>query len=118
MREFEITAPGPDTPMRLLSGGNQQRVVLARELSASPKVLVAAQPTRGLDVGAIEYMGGRLQAAAGAGVGVLLISSELEEILALAHRIVVLHRGRVVGEMSRAEADLERLGLLMGGAAA
>jgi simple sugar transport system ATP-binding protein len=118
MREFDITAPGPDTPMRLLSGGSQQRVVLARELSAAPKVLVAAQPTRGLDVGAIEYMGGRLQAAAGAGVGVLLISSELEEILALAHRIVVLHRGRVVGEMSRAEADLERLGLLMGGAAA
>jgi simple sugar transport system ATP-binding protein len=118
MSEFEITAPGPDTPMRLLSGGNQQRVVLARELSASPTVLVAAQPTHGLDVGAIEYMGGRLRAAAESGVGVLLISNELEEILALAHRIVVVHRGRVVGEMSRAEADLERIGLLMGGAAA
>jgi simple sugar transport system ATP-binding protein len=118
MSEFEITAPGPDTPMRLLSGGNQQRVVLARELSASPRVLVAAQPTHGLDVGAIEYMGGRLRAAAESGVGVLLISNELEEILALAHRIVVVHRGRVVGEMSRAEADLERIGLLMGGAAA
>ena len=88
MSEFEITAPGPDTPMRLLSGGNQQRVVLARELSASPTVLVAAQPTHGLDVGAIEYMGGRLRAAAESGVGVLLISTELEEILALAHRIV------------------------------
>jgi simple sugar transport system ATP-binding protein len=118
MSEFEITAPGPDTPMRLLSGGNQQRVVLARELSASPTVLVAAQPTHGLDVGAIEYMGARLRAAAESGVGVLLISNELEEILALAHRIVVVHRGRVVGEMSRAEADLERIGLLMGGAAA
>jgi simple sugar transport system ATP-binding protein len=118
MREFEILAPSPDTPMRLLSGGNQQRVVLARELSAAPKVLVAAQPTRGLDVGAIEYMGTRLQATAESGVGVLLISNELEEILALAHRIVVIHRGRVVGEMTRAEADLERIGLLMGGAAA
>jgi simple sugar transport system ATP-binding protein len=118
MSEFEITAPGPDTPMRLLSGGNQQRVVLARELSASPTVLVAAQPTHGLDVGAIEYMGARLRATAESGVGVLLISNELEEILALAHRIVVLHRGRVVGEMSRADADLERIGLLMGGAAA
>jgi simple sugar transport system ATP-binding protein len=118
MSEFEITAPGPDTPMRLLSGGNQQRVVLARELSASPTVLVAAQPTHGLDVGAIEYMGARLRAAAESGVGVLLISNELEEILALAHRIVVVHRGRVVGEMTRAEADLERIGLLMGGAAA
>jgi len=118
MSEFEISAPGPDTPMRLLSGGNQQRVVLARELSASPTVLVAAQPTHGLDVGAIEYMGARLRAAAESGVGVLLISNELEEILALAHRIVVVHRGRVVGEMTRAEADLERIGLLMGGAAA
>ena len=118
MSEFEISAPGPDTPMRLLSGGNQQRVVLARELSASPNVLVAAQPTHGLDVGAIEYMGARLRAAAESGVGVLLISNELEEILALAHRIVVVHRGRVVGEMTRAEADLERIGLLMGGAAA
>jgi len=118
MSEFEISAPGPDTPMRLLSGGNQQRVVLARELSASPTVLVAAQPTHGLDVGAIEYMGARLRAAAESGVGVLLISNELEEILALAHRIVVVHRGRVVGEMARAEADLERLGMLMGGAAA
>jgi simple sugar transport system ATP-binding protein len=118
MSEFEITAPGPDTPMRILSGGNQQRVVLARELSASPIVLVAAQPTHGLDVGAIEYMGARLRAAAESGVGVLLISNELEEILALAHRIVVVHRGRVVGEMTRAEADLERIGLLMGGAAA
>ena len=85
------------------------------ELSAAPKVLVAAQPSHGLDVGAIEYMSGRLRAAADAGVGVLLISSELEEILALAHRIVVVHRGRVVGEMSRAEADLEHIGLLMGG---
>ena len=74
--------------MRLLSGGNQQRVVLARELSASPTVLVAAQPTHGLDVGAIEYMGARLRAAAESGVGVLLISTELEEMLALAHRIV------------------------------
>ena len=110
--------PAPTPRCGSLSGGNQQRVVLARELSAAPKVLVAAQPTRGLDVGAIEYMGGRLRAAAAAGVGVLLISTELEEILALAHRIVVIHRGRIVGEMAAAEADLERLGLLMGGAAA
>ena len=81
-------------------------------------MLVAAQPTRGLDVGAIEYMGARLRAAAESGVAVLLISTELEEILALSDRIVVVHRGRVVGEMTRAEADLERIGLLMGGAAA
>ena len=99
-----------------LSGGNQQRVVLARELSHSPRVLVAAQPTRGLDVGAIEYMSGRLRAAAADGVGVLLISTELEEILDLADRIVVMSHGRAVGEMRRGDVDLDRLGLLMGGA--
>ncbi|MDG2262124.1 MAG: ABC transporter ATP-binding protein, partial [Actinomycetota bacterium] len=89
---------------------------LARELSNDPKVLVAAQPTRGLDVGAIEYISDRLRAAAAEGVAVLLISSELEEILDLAHRIVVMHENRIVGEMPRAGADLERIGLLMTGA--
>jgi ABC-type uncharacterized transport system ATPase subunit len=116
--EFDIQCSGPDAPMWSLSGGNQQRVVLARELALGPRVLIAAQPTRGLDVGAIEYMGDRLRRAAEEGVGVLLISSELEEILELSHRIVVMHRGCIVGEMSRADADLERIGLLMGGVAA
>jgi simple sugar transport system ATP-binding protein len=97
-----------------LSGGNQQRLVLARELSHDPVVLVAAQPTRGLDVGAIEYMSQRLRSVAKSGVGVLLISTELEEILDLADRIAVLYRGRIVGEMTRHDVDLERLGLLMG----
>lgn len=115
IEQYDIQCTGPDAPMWSLSGGNQQRVVLARELSQSPKVLVAAQPTRGLDVGAIEYMGEQLVASAEAGVAVLLISSELEEILDLSHRIVVMHNGRIIGEMSRADADLERLGLLMGG---
>jgi simple sugar transport system ATP-binding protein len=101
-----------------LSGGNQQRVVLARELSQEPAVLVAAQPTRGLDVGAIEFMTQRLRQAAEDGVGVLLISSELEEILDLAHRIVVISDGRIIGEMRRDDADLDRIGLLMGGHAA
>jgi len=117
IEQFGIQCSGPDAPMWSLSGGNQQRVVLARELSQNPKVLVAAQPTRGLDVGAIEYMGDRLAAAAADGVAVLLISSELEEILDLSHRIVVMHAGRIVGEMNRSDVDLERLGLLMGGAA-
>jgi simple sugar transport system ATP-binding protein len=100
-----------------LSGGNQQRVVVARELSANPVVLVAAQPTRGLDVGAIEFMGAKLRETAADGVGVLLVSNELEEILHLADRIVVMHAGRVVGEMAREDADMERIGLLMGGMA-
>ncbi|MGY6502108.1 MAG: ABC transporter ATP-binding protein [Acidimicrobiales bacterium] len=115
--EFEIATPSPDTPMWQLSGGNQQRVVLARELSRAPDVLVAAQPTRGLDVGAIEWMSDRLREAARSGVGVLLISTELEELADLADRIVVIYRGRIVGEMDRDALDIDRLGLLMGGAA-
>lgn len=116
--DFDIQCSGPDAPMWSLSGGNQQRVVLARELSNNPKVLVAAQPTRGLDVGAIEYMTDRIRHAAADGVAVLLISSELEEILDVSDRIAVMHRGRIVGLMSRAEATREQLGLLMGGAVA
>jgi simple sugar transport system ATP-binding protein len=98
---FGILCTGPRAPMWSLSGGNQQRVVLARELSHDPVVLVAAQPTRGLDVGAIEYMSSQLRAVASAGVAVLLISTELEEILDLADRIVVISNGRIVGQMQR-----------------
>ncbi|MBT0772449.1 ABC transporter ATP-binding protein [Kineosporia sp. J2-2] len=118
IEEFGISTPSPDTPVRRLSGGNQQRVVLARELSAGPKVLVAAQPTHGLDVGAIEEMYDRLRQAAAQGVGVLLISTELEEVMALASRIAVISRGRFTGELTTAEATTERLGLLVGGMAA
>ena len=113
---FSINCTGPDAPLWSLSGGNQQRVVLARELSHDPKVLVAAQPTHGLDVGAIEYMSMQLSQVAKSGVGVLLISTELEEILDLSDRIVVIFKGRIVGEMSKSEVDVERLGMLMGGA--
>ena len=117
MSEFDVVGAGPDSTFGSLSGGNQQRVVLARELSNNPKVLVAAQPTRGLDVGAIEYMSGRIREAAARGIGVLLISTELEEILDLSHRIVVLASGRVIGELNRVDATSERLGLLLGGIA-
>jgi len=115
--QFGVSCPSPDVPMWTLSGGNQQRVVLARELSQRPMVLIAAQPTRGLDVSAIEYMGDRLREAADDGVGVLLISSELDEILHLADRIVVIYKGAIVGEMSNDAVDMARLGLLIGGAA-
>ncbi|MFY1698557.1 MULTISPECIES: ABC transporter ATP-binding protein [unclassified Solwaraspora] len=115
MAEFNIIAPSPDTPVRSLSGGNQQRVVLARELSAGPTVLVAAQPTHGLDVGAIEDMYVRLRRAAAEGVAVLLISTELEEVMALADRIAVISSGRIVGVLTTAEATAERLGMLVGG---
>jgi simple sugar transport system ATP-binding protein len=101
--------------MASLSGGNQQRVVLARAITREPKVLVAAQPTHGLDVGAVEYMTEQLRAAARRGMAVLLISTELEEILAMSDRIAVIHRGRILGSFPRAEATLERIGLMMGG---
>lgn len=114
--QFNIACSGPNAPMWSLSGGNQQRVVLARELALQPKMLVAAQPTRGLDVGAIEYVSGRLRSVASAGMAVLLVSSELDEILELSHRIIVLARGRVIAELARAEANIETLGLLLAGA--
>jgi len=116
IERFGILCTGPRAPMWSLSGGNQQRVVLARELSHDPVVLVAAQPTRGLDVGAIEYMSSQLRAAAADGVAVLLISTELEEILDLADRIVVISNGRIVGEMERGDVDVASLGLMMSGA--
>jgi simple sugar transport system ATP-binding protein len=115
IEEFDIHCPSCESPLGQLSGGNQQRVVLARSLSVGPKVLIAHQPTRGLDVGAIEYIGERLQAAADGGIGVLLLSTDLGEIAALADRVVVMYRGAIIGEMARSEMDLERLGLLIGG---
>lgn len=118
IKQFSINCTGPEAPMWSLSGGNQQRVVLARELTHEPKVLVAAQPTRGLDVGAVEYISDQLRESARAGVGVLLISTELEEVIDLSDRIVVISNGRIVGGMSSSEVDLERLGMLITGAEA
>ncbi|KPM54463.1 hypothetical protein ACG83_18735 [Frankia sp. R43] len=114
---FAISCPSLDAPLRTLSGGNQQRVVLARELAGRPSVLVAAQPTRGLDVGAIESMYVELRAAAARGVAVLLVSTELEEVMALSDRIAVISAGRMAGELAPEDADAESLGLLVGGAA-
>jgi simple sugar transport system ATP-binding protein len=116
IKRFAIAAPGPDTPARLLSGGNVQKVVLARELSSSPDVIVAANPTRGLDVGATEAVRNLLLEAAGAGVGILLISEDLDEILLLADRIAVMYEGRIVGVLPRSTADVQQLGLMMAGA--
>ena len=118
VERFGIQTSSIDAPMRALSGGNQQRVVLAREISRSPAVLVAAHVTRGLDIGAIEYVNQCIREAAAGGAGVLLISSELEEVISLSDRVAVIHRGRILGEMARADVDLERIGLLMGGQAA
>ncbi len=118
MKRFDVRAPGPDTLVRQLSGGNVQRVVLARELSAGPRVLVAASPTRGLDVSATQDIRRLLIQTADSGAAVLVISEDLDEILQIADRIAVFYEGRVVGVTRRSEVTVERLGLMMAGAAA
>jgi simple sugar transport system ATP-binding protein len=114
LREFDVRGGGPSARAAALSGGNQQKVVIAREVGRDPRVLVAAQPTRGLDVGAIEYVHKRLVAVRDAGKAVLLISLELDEILSLSDRIVVLYEGRIVGEFGP-ETPEEELGIAMTG---
>src|SRR6476620_3637648 len=112
---YDVKAPGPDAPARQLSGGNLQKVVLAREFTGGPRVMVVAAPTRGLDVAAIETVHGYLRDAASSGVAVLLISEDLDEILALADRIAVMYEGAIVGEVAADEATVEELGLMMAG---
>jgi len=114
IRDYDVRGGGPNTAAGSLSGGNQQKVVIAREIESEPEVLVAAQPTRGLDVGAIEYVHRRLVQARDAGKGVLLVSLELDEIRSLSDRILVLYEGRIVGEYTP-EASEEELGLAMTG---
>jgi ABC-type uncharacterized transport system ATPase subunit len=111
--EYEIVAPSVDTPARLLSGGNLQRLILAREISAQPKLLVAVQPTRGLDVGAIEGVQRLLLAQREAGAAILLISEELDELFSLSDRVAVIYEGEIVGQLR--EEDRETVGLMMTG---
>ena len=113
IREFGIRCSGSQAPMRSLSGGNQQKLVLGREIARHPKLLVAMQPTRGLDVGAIDYVHSRLIAARNAGTAILLISTELDEVMAVSDRIAVLREGHIVGVLSRSEATLDGIGRLM-----
>jgi general nucleoside transport system ATP-binding protein len=114
IERFDIRAR-PDDPVGTLSGGNLQKVLLARVLSRDPRVLVVSQPTRGLDVGATEYVRSQLLARRDQGAAVLLVSEDLDELLALSDRLVVMYEGRIVGEMDVAAADVERLGMLMAG---
>jgi simple sugar transport system ATP-binding protein len=112
--DFDVRGGGPQTRAGALSGGNQQKVVVAREVARNPKVLIAAQPTRGLDVGAIEYVHRRLVAERDAGRAVLLVSLELDEILSLSDRILVVFEGKIVGEYGP-EVSEEELGIAMTG---
>jgi general nucleoside transport system ATP-binding protein len=115
IKRYAVATPGPDLPARDLSGGNLQKLVLGREFEGKPGVLVAASPTRGLDVGAIETVHAYLRQAATEGVAVLLISEDLDEILALTDRVVVLYEGRVSGEFDPGTSTVEEIGLAMAG---
>jgi simple sugar transport system ATP-binding protein len=113
--KFNVKTPTLETPVKNLSGGNIQKLVLARELSRKPKVIVAAQPTRGLDIGATEYVHSQLLEQRDLGTATLLISEDLDEILALSDRILVIFQGQIMGDVPRAEATAEKLGLMMAG---
>ncbi len=115
MAVHDIRPPAPCLPITAFSGGNQQKLVLAREMEAGPSVLLVGQPTRGVDIGAIEAIHRRLVALRDAGKALLLVSVELDEIRALADRILVMHAGEIVGEMLPGEATEEKLGLMMAG---
>ncbi len=115
IEEYEVMTPGLDTPAKLLSGGNIQRLILARELSGEPPVVIAAHPTYGLDVGATEQIRQILLRERGRGSAILLISEDLEEIFALSDRIAVMFEGEIMGILPADEADLETVGLMMAG---
>lgn len=116
IKQFNIATPSPETPARLLSGGNLQKVILAREIAQQPLVIVASHPTRGLDVGATENVRNILVEERNNGAAILLISEDLDEIFALADRIAVIFEGCIVGEVPGAEATLDQIGLMMAGA--
>lgn len=115
IRDYDVRCPGPDAVSRLLSGGNMQKLILGRTLSYGPGLILANQPTRGLDVGAVAYVHERLLDARTAGAGVLLISEDLDEILSLADQVAVIHRGRLSPLQPRAGVTIRRLGLAMAG---
>ena len=115
IQQYDIRTPSPYTLAGALSGGNQQKTIVARELSRPVKLIIAAQPTRGLDVGSIEFIHKQLIAARDHGCAVLLISAELDEIMSLSDRIAVMYKGEVLDVVEARAATRERLGLLMAG---
>jgi simple sugar transport system ATP-binding protein len=113
--EYDVRPGDGGLPTSAFSGGNQQKIVLARELDRNPDLLLVGQPTRGVDIGAIEFIHRRLVALRDAGKAIFLVSVELDEILALSDRILVMHDGHIVGEVSPAEATERAIGLMMAG---
>ena len=116
MERYDVRPRNPALRSSKFSGGNQQKLVLAREAAPEPKVLLVGQPTRGVDIGAIEFIHGRLRAMRDAGGAVLVVSSELDEILALSDRVIVMNAGRISGELPIEQCTEAALGRLMGGA--
>ncbi|MCH8620302.1 ABC transporter ATP-binding protein [Undibacterium sp. TS12] len=115
LAKFDVRPSDPDLRIALLSGGNQQKVVMAREIAANPKLMLVGQPTRGVDIGTIESLHTRLLAMRDAGIAILLVSVELEEVRALADRILVISGGAITGELKAEEFDATQIGCLMGG---
>jgi simple sugar transport system ATP-binding protein len=116
MARFDVRPPNPQLTSDSFSGGNQQKLVLAREIERRPEILLVGQPTRGVDIGAIEFIHRQLIQMRDGGCGVLLVSVELEEILSLSDRILVMFEGRIVGEVAGADADARTIGLMMANA--
>ncbi len=115
IRDFDVRPPNPALPARALSGGNQQKLIIGREFELPPKLLLVSQPTRGVDIGAIEFIHRKIVAMRDAGCAVLLVSAELEEVTALSDRLLVIHNGAIVGEVDPKVASNEEIGLMMTG---
>ena len=113
--EYDVRCPGPQAATRLLSGGNMQKLILGREMARDPRIILANQPARGLDIGAVGYVHQQLLKARANGAGILLISEDLDELLALSDRIVVMYRGRMSAPMARRDVTIRHLGLMMAG---
>jgi simple sugar transport system ATP-binding protein len=110
---FDVRPANPDLPARALSGGNQQKLIIGREFKVEPKLLLVSQPTRGVDIGAIEFIHRKLVSLRDAGCAILLVSAELEEVTSLSDRLLIIHDGRIVGEVDPKVATIEEIGLLM-----
>lgn len=115
IRDFAVRPPNSTLPARALSGGNQQKLIIGREFDLHPKLLLVSQPTRGVDIGAIEFIHRKLVELRDAGAGVLLVSAELEEVLSLADRVLVMYQGRIVGDVNPEQVAQEEIGLMMTG---
>ena len=117
IEQYDVrSGQGPVTVARSMSGGNQQKAIIAREIDKNPQLLIAVQPTRGLDVGAIEYIHKQIVAQRDAGKAVLLVSLELDEVMTVSDRILVMYEGEIVGELDPKTTTVEELGLYMAGA--